>query len=690
MIETENCNRKFPFISKISDIVDPIMLEVILKGFNDVIKQGIVFISDIDKYDQINLKNSRQIPNNNYMLSFACNECVESMNKNKCQEIRTDELNKFKEKPTYAKLSFYLCESNNKLGLHMHYPIFTDDKFIGLLISGTGRFSVSIEKEKANQFIDDLNNNEKDSIASFLNEYEVTWFDKETLSDKDRNPEGSIRLNYNNFVLKSKHFEDTAIKLIKLLDSLYTGNIRKKNRDFISDILEHIFPVFGDKTVYGKEGYINNFDNVFKFIKENIFNIGNILLFDDFTHRNIANTLGQTLPVLDKYSKKPIALNFTAESIDLLFNKLDSIDNSKVNFFWKPKDEFIYLEFPENIKEKRKIILNSITNYFDESFDKKNFLLLMPFNIYGKSKALIIFYDDKNIIPYGSKNLMFFFKRVYDIFKFSLHIYYNQIVKSNSIKMLIHDYRSRGGDIYAKTNYLLNNIYKEKFTKLYIKRELITIKNSSDSYINGFDMLNKIGSSDYEVIGSYVEEEIDLARDILYPIYDTLKSDLFEKSMYMIIKDIENIKIFANRRNLYLVFQNLITNAVKYSFKNTKIYFSFNFEMVSNMISISIYNLTLRLSDIEFDKIMKEQFRSENAVDYFGKLNDNLNLHPGEGIGLMSIKNIDDLYEWECIIEQLSSSEYKYDVPLDVLYTEECSVFRATIKNISTKKKGDL
>lgn len=681
---------KFPFVNKISDIIDPVMLEVILKGFNDVIKQGIVFISDINICNDDNFNDNRQFPSNEFMFPFACQECEDSMNEGKCFDIRLDELRKFKNNPTSSKLSFYLCENVYGLGLHMHFPVFTDDKFIGLLISGTGRFSAKISKDKAISFIDDLNEDNKESIESFLKDFEVIWFDKETISIKDMTLKSGIRLTYNDFILKVKNFEDTANKLILLLDSLYTGNIRKKNRDLISDILEQLYSVFGAKKVYGKQGYINNFDNVFTFIKERIFNNGNILLFDDFTHKNKNDMLGQTLPVVEKYSTKPKLLEFSSDSIDLLFNNLDLIDDSKVNLFWRPKDEFINLNIQAEIKEKRKAILNSLISYFDESLNKKSFLLLMPFNIYGKNKALIVLYDDRNIIPYGSRNLMFFFKRIYDIFKFTIHIYYNQIIKSNSIKMLIHDYRSRGGDIYAKTSYLLDHLFDKEMSKSFIRKELSLIKESSDSYVKGFDKLNSIGTSDYEEINSDKEENIEIFKDIINPLLQLNSRDKNIKRVYInYYNDIKYVKVYSNKRNLYLVFQNLFTNAIKYSFNNTTVFLELTSNENAHTVSISVNNLTYRLSDEDFNRIMNEQFRGEKAISYFDKLNKRLNLPKGEGLGLMSIKNIDDLYKWECKIEQLNASEYKYNYPAEI-NLDECSIFRATIKDISIKKKGAL
>lgn len=679
---------KFSFISKISDIIDPVMFDVIIKGLNEEIKQGIVFISDIPINSKNESNNSNQFPDDEYMEDYACSDCIDSMDKGICKNIRETELDNFKSNPTPAKSSYYLCTSDNGLGLHMHFPIFTDNKFIGLLISGTGRFPLSFEKEKAELFISNLNRNDSDYIRNFLVENRIIWHDKDTKSNsKDSSNPGTI-LNDKILAEKCIIFEEKAKKLSDLLNSIYTGKIRQHNRDLISKIINEIKPVFLRSEYFGKQGYINSFKNIFNFFKDNIFDIGTFLLYDNFIHKKEGNILGQSLSLVISENKRKY-LNLSDDIINLLFNNLNKIDDFYPNFFWSPKNEFVKINISNDIKEERKSVHNAFATILGNSFNKNNFLLIMPFNIYNKGKALIILYDNNDIIPFGSTNLKYFFKRIYDIFNFTIHIYYDQILKTNSINMLIHDYRSKGGDIYAKTKYLYDHLYDKNISKLHIKRELLSILNSSESYVGSFNKLKEIGNSDYEMIESYIEENINIVEHILNPLIKQFIHDKSVKNLYINIDDLRYVIVYTNKTNLFRVFENLLSNAIKYSFNNSTIWVSKVVDTDKNRILISVNNLTLKLDEPEFKKIMRENFRGNFAKAVFDKLNKKLHMHKGEGLGLMSVKNIDDIYEWECIFEQLNVSNYKFPIPdLGLFAINSCIVFRATIKNINIKKKG--
>lgn len=122
---------------------------------------------------------------------------------------------------------------------------------------------------------------------------------------------------------------------------------------------------------------------------------------------------------------------------------------------------------------------------------------------------------------------------------------------------------------------------------------------------------------------------IEVKEIVLTEVLDTFSVEMFEKKIT--VKNIisNNLHIITNKYLLITIFNNLISNAIKYGSENGNIIISSDTE--ESLVRFSIYNDGTPLTDDERENLFKKFSRLENESNKKTR---------GTGLGLFIVKNI--------------------------------------------------
>ncbi len=123
--------------------------------------------------------------------------------------------------------------------------------------------------------------------------------------------------------------------------------------------------------------------------------------------------------------------------------------------------------------------------------------------------------------------------------------------------------------------------------------------------------------------------KVDINKDIIKEIEDSYISELYDKRIKITNNIPENLVINTDRSLFLTVFNNLISNAIKYGNAGGQIVLSYN--KIKNMHRFSVFNSGTPISNNDKDKLFKKFSRIENEQNKKVK---------GTGLGLFIVKTI--------------------------------------------------
>jgi two-component system NtrC family sensor kinase len=124
---------------------------------------------------------------------------------------------------------------------------------------------------------------------------------------------------------------------------------------------------------------------------------------------------------------------------------------------------------------------------------------------------------------------------------------------------------------------------------------------------------------------------VNVNQDIIKEVEDTFLAEIYENKMILENRIPEDLTIKTDRNLLITVFNNLISNAIKYGESGG--YIILNAELKENLVRFSVYNDGIVIKEDEKDNLFKKFSRLETEKNKKIK---------GTGLGLFIIKNIID------------------------------------------------
>ncbi len=179
-------------------------------------------------------------------------------------------------------------------------------------------------------------------------------------------------------------------------------------------------------------------------------------------------------------------------------------------------------------------------------------------------------------------------------------------IKSRFISMVSHEYRTPLTVILSSTN-LLNN-YMEKMSAEQIEKQYKNISASVSSMTNLLDDVLMIGKTENLTALNLVEFDIT---NSIQSIIENIKFIDNGKHEFLINMP-EKLCVFSDKRLLDHAIGNVISNAVKYSDRDTKVLITVE-ELEHDMLEIAITDMGIGIPEEDIEKIYDSFFRSYNT-----------------------------------------------------------------------------
>lgn len=234
------------------------------------------------------------------------------------------------------------------------------------------------------------------------------------------------------------------------------------------------------------------------------------------------------------------------------------------------------------------------------------------------------------LIEKGEKNLSHLAKNINTIrngFKVSIDDQFkNERLKSELVANVSHDLKTPLTSIINYTDILMREDITDEEREDYIKI-LNTKSLKLKSLIEDLFEVSKINSGKLELN----KEDINVVELIRQSLGEFSNSQLYSsKNLSFIFKTFsENITMNLDGKKLSRVFENLITNSLKYSMENTRVYIYI--KEIQNGIEISFKNISEFALDFDKDEIFERFTRGDKSR--------NSNVE-GNGLGLAIAKSL--------------------------------------------------
>lgn len=179
-------------------------------------------------------------------------------------------------------------------------------------------------------------------------------------------------------------------------------------------------------------------------------------------------------------------------------------------------------------------------------------------------------------------------------------------IKSKFISMVSHEYRTPLTVILSSANLLKN--YMQKMTPEQIEKQYKNISASVSSMTNLLDDVLMIGKT--ENMSSLNIIEYDLTNSII-SIIENIK--FIDNGKHKFVIDMpEKLSVFSDKRLLDHAISNVVSNAVKYSERNTTV--TVNVILKSDgMLEITISDQGIGIPEEDLDNVFESFFRSYNT-----------------------------------------------------------------------------
>lgn len=313
--------------------------------------------------------------------------------------------------------------------------------------------------------------------------------------------------------------------------------------------------------------------------------------------------------------------------------------------------------------------------------------LLGAFSIYNKREEDYRAIDNQSLISVN-EHLKVFFNIT------STFMEQKALMQSNSL----HEISKKLMMIQSKTIQLRELLYKnfvqlDEQSRYHFDIKLNDIKKFTNDIKLSFDFISN--SSDEYMDKNFIDHEIDEKykvaqkknreksniRAVINQLVNAIPPPLSHKNI-KIKNNVDNIDVLVAHIVLNDIFQNLLLNAMKYSFQGTEVKISSKIK--SNSIRIYMKNEGIGISDEERDDIFKYGYRCLSAKNFKEKIGDEEVDYPdgkeqNAGIGL---------YKVNAILTNVLSGEIRFKKEVSRFKNGEIIIFELILPITLLEKRG--
>jgi two-component sensor histidine kinase len=598
------------------------------------------------------------------VVSFQAEKTNNFEKRGLCSLIRENNINNIIKNKLLFNDLFQICNNGN-MGLHMQYPVIIDNKFIGLLLSGTMRFQYPYDIKLIQEDLKNLQLVTDNKIDILLEKYKITWFDSEYRQGIDLTKEVLVE--------KISTFRITSENLVQLLNEKYLGKIRKNNRESIREIFSKISPDIQQKgNEFSEESYRDNLNSVIELFSSRILPCNNIIVYDNFIVKTGVKI----------FSTKDIYLNPISES-ELILN------NEIFDTYFEKEQNYIWVKGDNNIDD---VLFRKTHEYlFEQLKIQPGFLLFIPITVQKseKKRVFILFYGHSKNYPYNSENFKYYLWRLFDILKYSLQNYYNQIQKEKYLIKTTHDIKKISGDIYTRANDIERDFNYDRIHFSEIIKKISNTRKSSEKLIEISDSLYRLAENKYEEFELFEWSETNFYKEIFLEIFNNNLTKINSLGIMVDYSKLHNAPMIITRAHtLYRVFENMFINAIKYSIPFTEM--SIGWKREKQNIVIELINVSVKLNDNEINRIVEQNFQGSN-VKIFKEQLEKLGYPDGKGLGLNIVYDLLENLHGKLRIQQetLTLSDREKISLTPEFDVNKCCRFKAQIDLVIKKEISD-
>lgn len=207
-------------------------------------------------------------------------------------------------------------------------------------------------------------------------------------------------------------------------------------------------------------------------------------------------------------------------------------------------------------------------------------------------------------------------------------------MKSRFISMITHEFRTPLTIILSSTN-MLEQFYR-KGNELKMLKHLSKIKKSSNNLAHLIERTITLSKTEAGVI-TVNREKFDII-DFLEQMTEEIR--LFDKDKHQVElhRTIDSLQINSDKNLLTLIFNNIISNALKYTEENKKI--DIALETTEDLIKISVADEGIGIPDREINTLFEPFYRCSNV-----------GMRQGSGLGMSIVKKCMELLDGDIRIK---------------------------------------
>jgi signal transduction histidine kinase len=208
------------------------------------------------------------------------------------------------------------------------------------------------------------------------------------------------------------------------------------------------------------------------------------------------------------------------------------------------------------------------------------------------------------------------------------------LLKTNFVSMASHEFRTPLTAISATSDIILN--YSDKMTQDEINLRLEKIKHEVGGMVTMLEDVLIIGKSDAQKL-EYNPDLLDIVSLVKDIITEYKLSDSDNRTVvYHLSSDVIMAKV--DKKWIKNIVINLISNAIKYSDKDTDVEVSINEDQAGVSLSVKDYGIGISQEDIK--RLFEPFYRASNVGDI-----------PGTGLGLVVVQKSIELHKGKIEIE---------------------------------------
>lgn len=194
---------------------------------------------------------------------------------------------------------------------------------------------------------------------------------------------------------------------------------------------------------------------------------------------------------------------------------------------------------------------------------------------------------------------------------------------------------------------MVNHWVHQIKTPVSVVNMLAQMNEGNESFIKVKQEINKINYNLSQILAYFRTEDFSadlkiektLLREVILEVINDLKEFFISNSVYPSVSVCENLSVYTDKKWLKIVLYQVISNAIKYSDKNKKVYI--HIEMKEEIVILNIMNEGIGIEQSDLNRVFDLFFTGENGRRY------------GEstGMGLHIVKKILDMLNHEYKIE---------------------------------------